>query len=117
MNIVTLIGNLATDVDLREVGDAKQLAGFLLAVDRPGTEEADFVWVCAWDGQAESCHRYLAKGKRVAVEGRLRSSSWEEEGKRRTKIEVHANRVQFLSPAPSAEPDPSADIPFEAAAV
>jgi len=118
MNIVTLIGNLATDVDLRDVGDGKQLAGFLLAVDRPGKEEADFVWVCAWERQAETCHQYLAKGKRVAVDGRLRSSTWEEDGKRRTKIEVHANRVEFLSSGSGAETGaPAADIPFEAAAV
>ena len=43
--MVTLIGNLATDVELREVGDGKQRASFLLAVDRPAKDEADFVWV------------------------------------------------------------------------
>ena len=57
MNVVTLIGNLATEVELKEVGDEKREAGFLLAVDRPGKEEADFVWVNAWDRQAETCHR------------------------------------------------------------
>ena len=97
---MTLIGNLATDVDLREVGDGKQLAGFLLAVDRPGKEEADFVWVCGVGPAGGGLHQFLAKGRRVAVDGRLRSSSWEEEGKRRTKVEVVANSVQFLSPAP-----------------
>jgi single-strand DNA-binding protein len=98
VNVVTLIGNLATDVDLREVGEGKQRAKFLLAVDRPKGDAADFVGVVAWDKQAELCAQYLVKGRRVAVDGRLRSRSWEEEGKRRSAIEVIAHHVQFLSP-------------------
>ncbi|MEX2210733.1 MAG: single-stranded DNA-binding protein [Gaiellaceae bacterium] len=111
MNNVSLIGNLATDVELREVGEDKKLATFLLAVDRPGQDKgADFVRIATWDRQAEVCGQYLTKGKRVAVDGRLRSRSWEEpDGKRRTAIEVVANRVQFLSPP---ETQPAADIPF-----
>jgi single-strand DNA-binding protein len=103
MNIVTLIGNLATDVELRELGDDRQVASFVLAIDRPGREEADFVRIATWNKQAELCARYLTKGKRVALDGRLRSHSWEDEGKRRSAVEVVANRVQFLSP-PTAEP-------------
>ena len=114
MNNVSLIGNLASEVDLKEVGD-KQVANFLLAIDRPGKDAgADFVRISAWEKQAEMCARYLSKGRRVAIDGRLRSRSWEEEGKRRSAVEVVANRVQFLSP-----PDGSAaaDAPFEGAAV
>jgi single-strand DNA-binding protein len=119
LNVVTLIGNLATDVELRELGDGKQRATFLLAVNRIGKEEADFVWVTAWDRQAETCAEYLTKGNRIALDGRLRSRSWEEEGKRRHAVEVVANRVQFLTgPAPDAGAAAvTADIPFEAAAV
>ena len=114
MNVVTLIGNLATDVELRDVGDDRQVANFVLAVDRPGKDEADFVFVSTWNKQAETCARYLTKGKRVAVDGRLRSSSWEDsDGNKRSAIEVVANRVQFLSP-PSGKEDAAADIPFEA---
>lgn len=98
MNNVTLIGNLATDVELKEVGEDKRVASFLLAVDRPGSEQADFVRIAAWNKQADACTRFLAKGKRVAVDGRLRSRSWEEEGKKRSAIEVVAASVEFLSP-------------------
>ncbi len=98
MNNVTLIGNLATDVELKEVGEEKRVASFLLAVDRPGSEQADFVRVAAWNKQADACTRFLAKGKRVAVDGRLRSRSWEEEGKKRSSIEVVAANVEFLTP-------------------
>jgi single-strand DNA-binding protein len=111
VNVVTLIGYLATDVELKELPDDKRVAGFLLAVGRPGKDEADFVWVNVWDRQAETCARFLEKGKRVAVDGRLRSRQWEEEGKRRRAVEVVANRVQFLSP----RPDEAEVIPFEAA--
>jgi single-strand DNA-binding protein len=108
VNNVSLIGNLCTDVELKELSAEKKVATFLLAVDRPG-EGADFVRVATWDRQAEVCAEYLSKGVRVAVDGRLRSRSWEEEGKRRTVVEVVANRVQFLG---SRRAD---DAPFEPA--
>jgi single-strand DNA-binding protein len=98
VNNVMLIGNLATDVEVKEVGEDKRVASFTLAVDRPGSEQADFVRVAAWNKQADACNRFLAKGKRVAVDGRLRSRSWEEDGKKRSAIEVVAATVEFLSP-------------------
>lgn len=112
MNVVTLIGNLASDVDLREVGDDRKVASFLLAVDRRGQDAgADFVRVATWGKQAETCARYLGKGRRVAVDGRLRSHTWEEaDGKRRRSVEVIANHVQFLSPSPDEK-----EVPFEPA--
>lgn len=98
MNNVMLIGNLATDVEVKKVGEDKRVASFTLAVDRPGSEQADFVRIAAWNKQADACNRFLAKGKRVAVDGRLRSRSWEEDGKKRSAIEVVAASVEFLSP-------------------
>lgn len=98
MNNVMLIGNLATDVEVKEVGEDKRVASFTLAVDRPGSEQADFVRIATWNKQADACNRFLAKGKRVAVDGRLRSRSWEEDGKKRSAIEVVAATVEFLSP-------------------
>src|SRR5437667_20789 len=78
MNVVTLIGNLATDVDLRKLEGDKQVASFLLAIDRPGRDEADFIRIAVWDKQAEVCARYLVKGKRVGLGGRRPQarSSW-----------------------------------------
>jgi len=99
VNVVTLIGNLCTDVDLKELAGDKRVATFLLAVDRPSKDGgADFVRVSVWDRQADACSRHLTKGRRVAVDGRLRSRSWEEDGKRRRDIDVVARSVQFLSP-------------------
>jgi single-strand DNA-binding protein len=113
MNSVNLIGNLATDVELRDVGEEKKVASFLLAVDTGGSDGgADFVWVSAWDRQGEVCAEYLAKGSRVGIEGRLKSRTWEKDGERRDKVDVTARRVEFLS-APSHAGGEV--IPFEAA--
>jgi single-strand DNA-binding protein len=112
VNVVGLVGNLATDIELREVPPDKKVATFLLAVDRPGKDAgADFVNVSTWNRQAEVCDEYLSKGSQVAVEGRLRSRSWEDEdGKRRTAVEVVANRIDFLNTRTRE------DSPFEAVA-
>ena len=110
MNVVTLIGNLATDVGLKDIAPDKKVATFLLAVDRPGRDAgADFISVATWNRQAEVCAEYLAKGACVAVDGRLRTRSWEDaEGQRRTATEVVANHVQFLDARSRDE------TPFEA---
>jgi len=114
MNVVTLIGDLATEVDLRELDDGKKVATFLLAVDRTGSGGADFIRIAAWNKQAEACASHLGRGKRVAVDGRLRSRSWEEpDGKRRSAVEVVAKAVEFL---PSQD-DAPADAEVKEAAV
>jgi single-strand DNA-binding protein len=113
VNNVILIGNLTSDVELREFGTEKRLAKFGLAVDRGGKDsETDFFSISVWDRQAQLCADYLAKGRRVALEGRLRYHTWEEEGKKRSAVEVVAYRVEFLSvPAGSG----GEVVPFEAA--
>jgi single-strand DNA-binding protein len=119
MNVVTLIGNLATEVEVRKVPPDKRVASFVLAVDRASRDGgADFVTVSAWDRQCELCAEYLGKGRRVAIDGRLKSRSWEEEGKRRSAVEVVARRVEFLGGGPRRdEENAGADvIPFEAPA-
>jgi single-strand DNA-binding protein len=113
MNSVHLIGNLATDVELRDAGEQK-VASFLLAVNRASRDGgADFVWVTAWERQGELCNEYLAKGSRVAVDGRLKSRTWEQDGRRRDAVEVVARRVEFLTSQPR---EGGAEVmPFEAA--
>jgi single-strand DNA-binding protein len=120
VNVVTLIGNLATEVELREVGPEKKVASFVLAVDRANPEGgADFVRVSAWDRQAELCAEYLGKGRRIAIDGRLKSRSWEEDGKRRSALEVVARRIEFLGGGPRRDDEDGQGaevIPFEAPA-
>ena len=124
MNSVSIVGNLATEVELKQVpgnGQEKKVASFLLAVGRAGRDTgADFVWITAWDRQAELCSEYLAKGERVGVEGRLKSRTWEQDGRRRDAIEIVARRIDFLGSPRSdeaAEQSGAEVIPLEAAAV
>jgi len=114
MNVVMLVGNLATDVELREFGDEKRLATFRLAVDRGGKDDdADFFRIAVWDRQAQTCAEYLAKGRKIAVEGRLRTSSWDDNGEKRSRVEVVARRVEFFPALASAAAGEV--VPFEAA--
>ena len=106
MNSVSLVGNLATEVELKDVGDRK-VASFLLAVGRPARDSgADFVWITAWERQAELCDEFLGKGARVGIEGRLKSRTWEQDGRRRDAIEIVARRVEFFSGPRAEEPTP-----------
>jgi single-strand DNA-binding protein len=117
MNSVSLVGNLATDVDLKQVSE-KKVASFLLAVGRAGRDAgADFVWISAWERQGELCAEYLAKGSRVAVEGRLKSRTWEQDGRRRDAIEIVARRIDFLDTGRADTREEAEVIPFETAAV
>jgi single-strand DNA-binding protein len=98
VNVVTLLGDLATDIEVRELGNGKKVASFLLTVERGGPAGgADFIRIAAWNRQAEACARRLGRGNRVAVDGRLRSRSWEDpDGKRRSAVEVVAKAIEFL---------------------
>jgi single-strand DNA-binding protein len=114
MNSVHLIGNLATDVELRELGEEKKVASFLLAVGRGSRDGgADFVWVSVWERQAELCAEFLVKGNKVGIDGRLKSRTWEQDGKRRDAVEVVARRVEFLTGR--ARENDAEVIPFETA--
>jgi single-strand DNA-binding protein len=116
LNSVVLTGNLATDVEVKDLGDDRQVANFLLAVDRIGSEEADFFRVSAWNKQAELCGRYLSKGRQVGIDGRLKSSSWEDgDGNKRSAVEVVARHVEFLSSRADGNGDRT-EVPFETAA-
>jgi single-strand DNA-binding protein len=96
VNNVSVTGNLATEVEVREAGESK-VSKFLLAIDRPSKDGgADFIGVSAWDRQGELCAEYLTKGRLVGVEGYLRSHSWEDNGKRRRDVELVARRVEFF---------------------
>jgi single-strand DNA-binding protein len=111
VNSVNLIGNLCSDVELKELGGDKRVANFRIAVNRGKEAEADFFRVTVWDRQAGLCAEYLCKGRKVGIEGRLRSRSWEDEGQKRSAVEIVANRVEFLSP-----PKELAEVvPFEPA--
>ena len=105
LNRVILMGNLTRDPELRYTPAGKPVARLGVAVNRaPYTNEqgekvegVDFFNVVAFGRQAETTHQYLKKGSGVAIEGRLRSRSWEtDDGQKRSAVEVAAQNVQFL---------------------
>lgn len=99
MNIVALVGNLATDPEFRRTNGEHALCTFRLAVSRSNGTDADFFTVVTWDRQAEVCRDHLSIGRRVAVEGRLHHSTWTaEDDTRRSRVEVIAHRVHMIGP-------------------
>ena len=113
LNRIQLIGRLTRDPELRYTGGGHPMAQFTLAVDRDfknaaGDREADFIHCVAWRKLAEQVGQYCARGRLVAVEGRLQTRAYEtQEGSRRRVTEVIGDRVWFLdSPRGAAEHTP-----------
>ena len=105
INQVILMGRLTRDPEQRTTTTGKTIASFSVAVDRGGQDDAaDFFNVTAWEKLGELVIQYLAKGRRVLVQGRLRQDSWEdkETGKKQSRIEVVATDVTFLD-GPNSE--------------
>lgn len=99
INQVILMGRLTRDPEQRTTSTGKTIASFGIAVDRGGQDDtADFFNVTAWEKLGELVVQYLAKGRRVLVQGRLRQDSWDdkETGKKQSRIEVVATDVTFL---------------------
>ena len=103
MNRVVLIGNLATDPELRKTTSDISVCTFRLAVQRrfpnpQGVREADFINIVVWRQTAEVCAKFLAKGRKCGVTGSLQLRSYEgQDGTRRYVTEVVADEVEFLS--------------------
>lgn len=102
MNKVVLIGRLTKDVETRYTQSGKAVAMFTLAVDRiskgaNGEKQADFIPCVVWDKQAEIAGKYLAKGRQVAVEGRIQVRSYDaKDGTKRYVTEVIVNELELL---------------------
>lgn len=103
LNKVFLMGNLTRDPELRYVPSGAPVATFGLAVNRryvtqsgEKKDEVCFVRIVVFGKQAESCSQYLSKGRPVFIEGRLQYRAWEQDGQKRSILDVIADRVQFL---------------------
>jgi single-strand DNA-binding protein len=128
LNKVMLIGNLGADPEMRYTANGTAMVTFNLAVNRSymseseRKEETEWFRVVVWQKLAELVQAHLTKGRRVYVEGRLTTRSWDgPDGQKRYRTEVVANQVLFLDRAPGASlPDAAGsgdidpdDIPFE----
>jgi single-strand DNA-binding protein len=104
LNKILIIGNLGTDPELRYTPTGNPVTQFRIASTRTYTtsagerrQETEWFTVIAWNQLAEQCNQFLSKGRRVYVEGRLRSRTWEgQDGKQRFVNEINAERVLFL---------------------
>ncbi len=103
LNQVTLLGNLTRDPEVRQTPSGQQVCSFSLALNRSYKDQSgewqeatDYVDVVAWGPLGERIGQYLKRGSRALVQGRLQSRSWEQEGQKRSKVEVLANDVTFL---------------------
>ncbi len=104
LNKVMIIGNLGTDPEMRFTPNGNPVTSFRMATSRNYTspegerkQETEWFDVVTWNRLAETCNQFLVKGKRAYVEGRLRTRNWEgQDGQKRSRIEIIANRVLFL---------------------
>ena len=109
MNVVALIGRVVADPELRYTPSGVAVTTLRLAVNRrfkseSGEKEADFFDVVAWRQSAEFAANYLTKGRLIAVYGRLQQRSWvQQDGQKRTKIEVVAESVEGLDKPQGAQ--------------
>ena len=96
MNQVILVGNLGADPELRQTGNGKAVVSLRVAT-QDGQDVTNWHNVVVWERQAEACARYLHKGSKVAVSGRIQYREVERDGQRRTYTDIVAHRVEFMS--------------------
>jgi len=105
INRVVLVGNLTRDPELRHTGGGTAVCSLRIAVNTRSkdgatgewTEKPNYFDITVWGNQGENCAQYLAKGRPVAIDGRLEWREWEaQDGTKRQAVEVVAETVQFL---------------------
>ena len=135
LNKFIAIGNLTGDPETKTVGQDKKVCKFCIAINNRVNDSVTFVDVETWNKSAENCDRFLSKGRKIVVEGRLQLNKWKtQNGENRSKLFCVADMVTFLDkaeetqnkesdPAPKQSPaqrddneggedDEFADIPF-----
>lgn len=113
MNSVNLIGRLTRDLETKYTQSQIAICRFTLAVDRPVRRDAqpneptaDFISCVTFGRQAENMQKYLAKGRQIAVEGRIQTESYtNKDGQKIYTTDVIANRVEYLSPSNQSKGD------------
>lgn len=102
-NKVTLMGNLTRDPELRTTQNGNSVCNFSLAVNRTWRnadgeqqEEVDFIDCVAWGKAGELIEQYTNKGRPLLVSGRLKQDTWEQEGNKRSKLEVVVEDFNFV---------------------
>src|SRR6187399_2091300 len=126
INRVVLVGNLTRDPELRHTPSGTPVCSLRLAVntrrkDESGqwTDKPNYFDVTVWGAQGENCAQYLAKGRPVAIDGRLEWREWDDKdtGKKRQSVDIIADSVQFLGSREGGENGgrftPQSDVPAD----
>ena len=102
-NKVVLMGNLTRDPELKSIPSGQQVTSFSLAVNRTWNnangekqEAVDYIDCNVWGKPAEIINQYMSKGSAILVSGRLQQRSWEQDGQKRSKIEVVVEDFNFV---------------------
>ncbi|MCB9805988.1 single-stranded DNA-binding protein [Candidatus Nomurabacteria bacterium] len=102
LNKALIIGNLTRDPEQRALPSGIAVTSFSVATNRVWNdkdgkrqESADYHNIVVFGRQAETCAQYLKKGQNVLVEGRIQTRSWEQNGEKKYRTEIVADRVQF----------------------
>lgn len=119
LNKVMLIGNLGRDPEMRYTPSGRPVTAFSLAVNRSWTmadgerrEETEWFNIVAWGDLAERCNKYLRKGERVYIDGRLQTRSWEgTDGQKHSRTEVVASEMLMLDGRTREEETAQGDMP------
>lgn len=120
MNRVCLVGNLGKDPELKQTKKGGSVCNITIATsetifDKQKNEKKDLTeWhnVVVWGKQGENCAKYLKKGSKVAIEGSLRTESYEKDGVKKWSTKIMAHRVEFLSSQNQPQYDSTSEQPF-----
>lgn len=123
MNKFIGLGNLTRDPKFREIKGDNKVCDFAIAINNKAANSVFYIDIETWNKVAENCNRFLSKGRKVLIEGKLNMSTWQtKSGENRTRIFCRADTVTFLdkteeqesSNEPKAEEaeDEFADVPF-----
>lgn len=103
MNLVIMSGRITADPDVRITGSGKKMCQFSLAVDAgkgtDGQRQTQFHDFVAWNNGAEYMERFVKKGNRILVQGRLDKSSYLKDGQKRYSVKIIVDRVEFADGA------------------
>jgi len=125
LNKVMIIGNVGSEPEMRFTPNGNPVTSFRVATNRVFTtgegerkQETEWFTVVAWNKLAEQCNQFLSKGRLVYAEGRLHTRSWEgQDGQKRYRTEIVANRVSFLDRrATTPLPEEAEEVEVEAEA-
>ena len=120
LNSVNIVGNLTRDPELKYTASGKSVCNLSIANNRVYSKnnekvtEVSYFDIEVWGVIAENCAKYLAKGRGIIVEGRLKQDRWEKDGKTQSRVRILANNIHFMPGPGGKRDDHVAQAPSEA---